>query len=301
MTRINEFLQERRHDRLRAKAEQMFSERSFLEAYEGLFYTTTFGRFVLPVISVVTGGFFLSQLIGISPYFSLPLSGALMVGYEVVKMRLLKSGFQAYYSESPSYPVLIVLAVLLAAGSCLMSVRGAGELYKAQDDRAAIIRHDYKAKMDSVGTKIAALEALKPKRWGGLLSKSENQMILNYQDELGNLRKDLDKEEAAILESGAFNYTVITCIAAVIEVMILLSAWFFVYYHYLCFFESALQEETPAETPRPTKMVSNREEREEAIRAAIQKGNVKSPELMKNFRLNVQQARYYLNKYALAS
>ena len=99
---------------------------------------------------------------------------------------------------------LLGVVILFSLGSAYMSVQGAEKVYELTDHRLENMEERHQQKTDSVKTyyqyqnqliqsKIEAIEKHKPLRWGGLLSGSENQQILNYQDQLVQLEANKQK------------------------------------------------------------------------------------------------------------
>jgi hypothetical protein len=135
-----------------------------------------------------------------------------------------------------------------------MSVRGAAQLHERLDDRSRrladvhtqevdSLRRYYGQQVATLEQRIAGIEQHKGKRWGGLLSGSENRQILNYQAQISQVQ---EKEAAALAslqagqasamaatqEQAGFHLVAVVVLAALVDLFIILCAWYAVYFDY---------------------------------------------------------------------
>ena len=323
---VDLFLKDEKHQHLATKAQEMFREKSFLERFYSLQVICTYSRFILPVFSIATGCFFISSLLySVTSNFllSIIVSIVLLTLYEAMKINILHIGLKCYYEKYKLGSALLILSIPLAMGSAFISIQGAKEIYVRNDTSSQLVDQYYNHQMDSIGNKIAELEALKPSRWGGLLSKSENTMILNYQNEIKALRAERRQELNTSVNNTTYNKYIIGCIAATVELLIMLSVWFYIFYFYMCYKEQQVLN-TPFEfrTSNQNQSFENKklnsktvampigfqsksverrdgESKEKEIERAIRGGMKDFRTLMRTFKLNVNQTRKYINKYSV--
>jgi hypothetical protein len=240
------------------RAKRRFAWQPFHQRYKTMLTAANVGRGGLPGISVCLGLLFVTDLflqVIPWPWLAWLIAGLFLPGWELVKGHSITIFWESKYAGGlrSGWPFAI-FTIILIAGSLFASVEGARLLHSKTDTTMAIMSNNHTAEMDSVKAvyasqvaaiddRIKAIEKHKGKRWGGLLSGSENAQILNYQKEIEAIRQNEGKALAAIQtrqqseflnasDRAGFNLIAVLCLAILIDVLILLAGWFSVYYDY---------------------------------------------------------------------
>lgn len=269
---IQKFFEIKEQKEIVTQAKQRFEYKPFYMAYRQLFQTAKYGRGLFHLFSISTGLTFLALLIDAALNLfplSLLLAGLLLAFWEVGKTVILTNLFIAYYgSNGKKIPyALSAIGAIFLAGSVFCSIEGAKSFYQANDTQTIRLQALHTIQADSlngiytvqtkaIDARIKDIEANKPKRWGGLLSASENKQILNYQNQIDRLEQEQGKamaglkevQEKQLLESNSkvsFNVWAFATLTGINEALILLIAWFLVFYDY----QTAIESEALASPP----------------------------------------------------
>ena len=254
---IQKFFVAKEQRQIVERAKQRFSYKPFYQEYQNLHITSNYGRVLMHLFSIVTGLTFLALLINSAiqyGFLSLLISGLLLIIWEIGKTNILSSLFTSYYQRGRVPVGLSLLGLCFLFGSVFCSVEGAKKFYELNDKSVENFEVSNKAQVDSINqhysTQIAAIhtqiydiEKHKSKRWGGLLSQSENQQILNYQEDIKSLKSEKNtnllqltteqkQQLSEIQETSTFNVLGFLALALINESLILLVGWFLVFYDY---------------------------------------------------------------------
>lgn len=275
---IQKFFEAKEQKQILAQAKGRFEYKPFYMEYKGLYRTAKYGRWLFHAFSIATGLTFLALLInsGLSLFYvSLAFAGLLLAFWEAGKTSILEKAFTSYFRNEKKAPLaLSVLGLLFLIGSVFCSIEGAKSFYQMSDKavqelealhqmQTDSIRQAYGIKIDTIDSRIAKMESYKPTRWGGLLSPSELQQIKNYQGQIERLENkreselqalaDSQRKEAQALEAKTgFNTWGFAVLAGINEALILLIAWFLVYYDYRTAQESEAITTPPISFDVPT-------------------------------------------------
>lgn len=241
------------------KAVDRFSFKAFYKKWQALQKTAKVLTILLPSLSITTSSLWLgSVLSSILPIFWLVVffGFALIIALEYIKNHFLKVGFTDFYG-SIKYAWLIVLSAMsLACVSGYVSLQGIADLHaqtnqtlqtiaEVQGNEKDSISKKFEAKLESLDGQISALNTLQTntqkRKWG--LLPHEAKALLNLQKERQSIRESKDKELQKLSQEQkqvfsveqsnvGFNQTVIIVIIAVVEVLIVLSSWFLIYFDY---------------------------------------------------------------------
>lgn len=274
---IQKFLEAKGQKQILDKAKERFEYKPFYMEYRGLHNMAKYGRLVFNSFSIATGLTFLALLIdsGLGLlYAALALAVLLLSFWELGKTSILEKAFTAFYRNEKAPLALSALGLLFLGASVYCSIEGAKSFYQANSkagqelealhqQQTDSIRQGYGLKIEAIAQSIKDIEANKPTRWGGLLSGSENRQILNYQGQIERLESKREaelqaladtqqKEAQALAENTSFNTWGFAALAGVNEALILLIAWFLVYYDYRTAQESEAITTPPISFDVPT-------------------------------------------------
>ena len=290
--------------RIDREGERLFGQVSFEERYLSLFHATTYARYFLPSLSIITATYLLCSRLDLSVVASIIIGLALFAGYEWLKLSGLKLGFASFYSPSIIGYSILAFSIALSVGSAYLSIEGAREYYLQSDTRASKIASHYAVLTDSINQRITAIEQYKKDRWAGLLTKSERATVKGLYDEINLLKADQREKEKAVLAESDFNAFQVGGAVLVLEGLILLCNWFYVFYMYARRKEQqyvTLIGSTPPTGGKKGRVLSiDTLDKEQKIREAIESGITDMRELTSMFRLNVKQASGYIKKYKVA-
>ncbi|GAA4824742.1 hypothetical protein [Algivirga pacifica] len=254
---INDFLSKVSYHRQVELANDRFAFKPFAVRFRKLKLYAIIGRLLLPVISIATGMTFMSSLLhGIVPHtLAAVFSGGLLLALmEGMKADTLKIGFEGLYGGRKWVATLLLAGVLMSGLSIYVSVNGAKELYYLMDDKEAMVTNTYQQEMDSVRTHyVAATQEIESKieeinqrqyqRPNQFLYASERKAILNYQEQLlgvaaekataeQELKASFKEQKGEIIADTSFNAFRFAVLAGLIDLLIILSNWFLVYFDY---------------------------------------------------------------------
>jgi hypothetical protein len=244
------------------KARQRFRFKPYHVRYSALLTSAKIARVVLPALSIATGCLFLAETLGtaLPVWLAVALSVACVSLLEVVKGNILTLSFEGIVTSSKAGFGLLVVSVLIAGGSVFLSVSGVKVLHQRLDTSTSdlqtvhglnsdSLKAHYSEQIQAVDRRIQAIEQHKGKRWGGLLSASENKQILAYQSQIEALRTEQAEQLTALqaeqfternrtTEQARFNGAMFVALAVSVELLILLCGWFVVYFDFMTLKES---------------------------------------------------------------
>jgi len=253
---IRKFFKQIENKAIVERAKERFAYKPFYENYRSLYANALIARYLFHLFSILTAVTFVSVLLlNILPEIAaLAVAALLLTLWEVGKGGIIQQFFVAYYGSGKANVALAALGLTFLSGSVFCSIEGAKDFYQMQDKSIANLEATHSSALDSINSfytakvatmqsKIGALEALKPKRWGGLLSASENKMILNYQQQIEQMEVQRAAELAAAKERQGnelllasegkeFNTLAFALLTGTNEALILLIGWFLVYFDY---------------------------------------------------------------------
>ena len=271
---FQEFLNHQKFQNDIQKAQKRFALKPFAVKFKLLKQLSIVGRYTLPSLSILAGITFVAlRLKPLVNLWEVAIAFALilLILWETVKSELIRISFESFYQKSKTVLGLFLMTLTFTGVSIYVSVQGAGELYQLADQSKEQLHHQYLIEKNSISsayqesihvinTKIAGIEKHKTKRWGGLLSGSENQQILNYQEQIDKLQ--LAEQEAVsqltlsyqanlqnLNQNQHFNTKAIYAIAALIDLLIVLAGWFCVFFDFKIIQELqiCMQDQEPIE------------------------------------------------------
>ena len=253
-----------------SKARDRFRVKTFYEQHSGLGSLACFSSSLLPVASVVTGALMFhnetAEIESFARWFGLGLGVVLLSSLEVFKGRLLNSGFESLYRGSRlSAALLLLFAFVLVGASVFASLRGAEVAHNNLDSHVDEALTAHKAKRDSILSPL--IEAVKHEET--LLAEYKNSVSWRGKIDMSNKAtqktvearetaistaygiyseryKELDQERLELLKSAKNTFksrhSWVLWVVALVELLILVSNWFLVYYDYQTQLEADLIE-----------------------------------------------------------
>lgn len=234
-----------------------FNPKMYNEKWRGFFQISNITKFLLPFISIITGGLWLGNTME-ALFFGL-LAVAWIVGglgvllLEFTKNYLLRVSITDLYNSNKSGQYIIILALCLAGLSIYVSLQGAKTAHQKMDKRLVTMEETQKSERNSAlsnyDTQITQKKAerdeyKKSVSWQGKIDMSNKKVaniIEGYEKEIKSLeddkrnglalldgthKKDMNNES----ESQGFNSRIILIIVGVIELLILIFNWFPIHY-----------------------------------------------------------------------
>ena len=246
------------------KAKDKLNWKPYTQRFGGLISTSHKVQYVLPVISVFTGTFFLVHVSWMLPlWITIPISLVPFAVLEVFKNKVANAAFLSYYSNrkknNKETSMMFVLLVLLALCSVFCSVNGAKSIYAKTDNKDQVIREQYIAKEQAEGAKndsiVSELKRDKDAfvKANQVFINNKVGMVFNHKmaDELKQYEKridlaigkgnaeviqreiKLDEDLSKAAEESGFNTWVFASIAFIIDLFIMLSVWFPIHASYM--------------------------------------------------------------------
>ena len=236
-------------------ARERFRNKGFYHEFKGIRnFSLTFAA-LIPAISLATGIFYVSDLLGaVVPYWLAVVIGfALIFGWELGKARLLSLCFQMYYKRSKAFVPLCVFCGLFAAGSAFTSLEGAKTAYTKADDKLQLLEASQKAQKDALTFHYDSLIAfqdsaksayVKSVSWKGKINinnKTTSAVIADHTEEIKRLRGEktskLDKQSTTFdaqlqeaRENSGYRLGYVITFVAIMELLIIVSNWFPVFF-----------------------------------------------------------------------
>lgn len=239
------------------KAKDTFREKSYLEQYKSLQSVVIAICGGLPLLSIVTGSFYLySVMKSMLPHWSICILFSLVLLFmlEAIKGMVMRSMFIEYYKGSKPF-AMAVLALALVGGSMFTSVKGAENFYEKTERSTDYLSTFRMLQSDSVTRhydslitleRVALASFKKSISWKGkidLSNKTTKAVIANHSNEIQALRdskkaelgkiesegqKVIDANKETVQEKLVY-FLVIVC---GFEIAILLCNWYLVYFQY---------------------------------------------------------------------
>lgn len=239
------------------RAKARFAAKPFHEKFKPLKNLAKVGRFLLPLISILTGVAFLqSVLSGVLPVWLAWGAGAvLLTGWEVGKGFLLTVSFESFYSGVKGWAGLFAVALLFSVGSAFFSIRGAGVLHERLDDSVSSFQDIYTARADSIkGHYQTAIREAKEEMeafkksvmWKGkidLYNKTTASTIRAFVSDIERLKEEEGRALAGLAsqhegklskvrQKSEFNAVAVASLAFIIDLLIIAIGWYLVYFDF---------------------------------------------------------------------
>lgn len=231
--------------------ERLFMKRPFGERNQSLYRLAQILKFVLPVISILTGVHFMINVFTkvCTPIIACAIAILIIGLLEYIKSVLLTLTFMNKFRNEPTF-LLWIIVLMVSISSIFLSTRGGFEWFVVQSnqkmnqekvqlynevhfDSVQLIKaQDYQFKIDQ-------LNQHRKQRWGGMLTTEENKQILFYQQKLAQLEEEKKlhskNAQAYIMhkkENLLLPIIVILLCCAINDILIFWSNWFVVHFKY---------------------------------------------------------------------
>lgn len=253
------------------KAKQKFEFKTFSEQYSSMYSAINYGRVLFHLFSILTAFTFLYLLLDSFIHQSIVsglLSAAILIFWEYVKSTVLENSFYSYYRGGLNF-ALVAIAFIMLSGSVFTSLNGAKTYAELNNTSVQNFKADSQAKIDSINTyyseKIAAVknelsEFKKSVSYHGKINvynKTVQQTISRYNEEINALNRgadfqilELSKDNSHDLKEvehkAEFNLLAFVVLSAINEFLIVVCAWFLVFFQFKLVQDSEVLE--PVET-----------------------------------------------------
>jgi|GEM_PF-4132363 len=248
-------------------AKDRFKTKNAFDSLYTFLPLSNIGRFFLPVLSIITGMFSLLYILDsfMNIWLASFLCFTLLGLWEKTKSLVLVRAFERFYKGySSSVLGIFVFAILFSLGSIYLSVNGTWELSQRFDDTEINIDVSYGHKKDSLEryyhTKIAnakmdAKSYFEKNSYKGVITFSKDGRYADHYRKLQERVMELEvkkemasdkllSEKVQSLKSDKVSYQRFVysflAITFLIELLIILSNWFPVYFDYKIYEESEI-------------------------------------------------------------
>ncbi|PWJ34992.1 hypothetical protein [Sediminitomix flava] len=241
------------------QANKRFEWKPFSQRFSSFWVLSKISKRTLPVISIITSIYFLLNFVfeGIPQYLAIPISVLILCGWEYAKARFLQISSENYYNSHTSSLFFILLTLCFTSGSIWMSANGAKEIVYSFNDKSKEIKGSYEEELLKLENKHSNdLENLR---------ESKSDFYENNKVYLGNSKYALNPKAAstyALFDQRIFeledefkiekeklssiwvhnnrDYEILQkekswvffIIAAIFDLLIILSGWFLVWFDY---------------------------------------------------------------------
>ncbi|MEH0153309.1 hypothetical protein V6R21_04130 [Limibacter armeniacum] len=254
-----------------SRAQERFGWKPFALRFASLRNIAIAAKWSLPAVSVATATVFLVSALSTSlPYWvAIPAALLLLTGWEAAKSQLVKLSFEQHYANIKTSQLLFLLALLLSAGSVLMSMEGARKLYHLSDTANEQLMMTQQQQLDSLSKQLQIeVQLLKSEKKqfykNNTVYLGKGKYALNhtvaknyadYDNRISKLQQQLHQEKQQLIEKhkneqqlqqadSHYQGWVIGIMAVVLDIMIVLAGWFVVFFDYRVLQEEMLVNKT---------------------------------------------------------
>lgn len=277
-TNIKELLDKKKYQNTVTEANKRFEYKPYAVQYSGIKLLSRILACSLPLISVITGLFFLAEIFfQMIPYriVGFIIGGLILLVVEFVKAFFLEKGFTQSYMKNKAGYFLLALGFGCTMLSAFFSLEGVEKLH-SKIDRTIIVteeRHQseldsinnhYAHKLDSVSKKLTSFKNSVSYRGKiNVYNKVVSSTIANKEAEMKSLRAKQEKvlnrlsfvqkeELTKSRENSSYNLILILFLIGSIELSILVSNWFLIHYDWQVSEENSALNESMIEQENPS-------------------------------------------------
>ncbi|MEH0153139.1 hypothetical protein V6R21_03275 [Limibacter armeniacum] len=258
------------------RAQDRFAWKPFAIRFASLRKIASLSKYLLPLLSIATATTFLWTLLATSLpiWLAIPLALLMLTGWETAKAQLVRISSEMYYGGRQAGIALLVVTLFFSVGSVVMSMEGAKQLYNLSNSSFQELQKSHLKSVDSLQSYYTSeIQSLKEEKkqfyQNNTVYLGKGKYALNhkvakayadYDNRISYLQKlmhtkqgqlqDQFKEQKYLLSQGhQFNSLIFAAVACLVDLLILLTGWFIIYFDFQVLHEQQLIYKYQAVSP----------------------------------------------------